>query len=131
MKQHLFRLGFLCLATASAVAFAEHGPHVHGTGELQVAVENKNLSIEFHSPLDNLIGFEYEPTTDAQRAAVKAMNEKLNKPDTLFKLPKAASCVAGPVKLESEFNKPPAKPAKGAKAAKKEEAEDDHAELRA
>ena len=77
---------YLCLATASAVAFAS-GPHVHGTGELRVAVENSNLSIEFRSPLENLLGFERAPKTDSQRAAVNAMTAKLNKPETLFKLP--------------------------------------------
>ena len=70
---------YLCLAMASAGVLAS-GPHVHGTAELCVAVENNHLNVELRSPLENLLGFEHAPKTDSQRAAVKAMTAKLNKP---------------------------------------------------
>jgi len=130
MKRKFFQLLGVCLAAASAHALA-HGPHVHGTGELHVAVENSNLDIEFHSPLHNLLGFERSPKTDPQRAAVTAMTAKLNKPETLFKLPKAASCTAGPTHIDSALNEAPVTPSKSVKAAPKDGVDDDHADLTA
>jgi len=118
----------LCLAAASPGAFAQ-GAHVHGSGELRVAVEKSQLTVEFRSPLNNLVGFEHAPRTDAQRAAIKAMTASLNRPDTLLKLPKAAACTAAPVRIESPLDAPAAAP-KSAKPARKGH-DDDHAELTA
>jgi hypothetical protein len=126
MKPNAFGLFGVCLAVVSVGALA-HGPHVHGTGELHVAVENNTLDIELRSPLENLLGFEHAPRTDAQRAAVKAMMAKLNRPESLFRLPKPASCAAGPVRIESQFNEAAPAPAKSAK----ENADEDHADLTA
>ena len=126
----LNRIGMLgvCLAAAAPGAPAQ-APHAHGTGELLVAVEKGRLDIEFRSPLDNLVGFEHAPRTDAQRAAVKAMTARLNRPETLFKLPQAASCTAGPAQIDSPLDAPAA-PSKSAKPAHKP-GDDDHAELTA
>jgi len=116
-----------CLATSPAPALA-HGPHVHGTAELYVAVEGNNLTIEFRSPLANLLGFEHAPRTDAQRAAVKAMTAKLNKPETLFGVPRAASCTAGATRIESALDAQRPSP----KAVIPDQDEDDeHADLTA
>jgi hypothetical protein len=127
MKPNVSRLLGLGLAAACAAALA-HGPHVHGTGELEVTVENNTLNIELHSPLDNLLGFEHAPRTDAEQAAVKAMTDKLDRPETLFRLPKAASCAAGPVRIESPLTGTPAAPSKSAAPA---HGDDDHADLTA
>jgi hypothetical protein len=130
MKQNAFGLLGICLAAVSAGALA-HGPHVHGTADLRVAVENNRVDIEFNSPLENLLGFEHTPKTDAQRAAAKAMMAKLNRPETLFSLSKAASCTAGPVRIESQFNETAPVPAKSTKPARKENTDEDHADLTA
>lgn len=126
MNPRRFRLIYACLAAVSSTALA-HGPHVHGTAELHVAVENNGVTVEFHTPLENLLGFEHAPRNDAQRAAVKAMTAKLNKPATLFKLPKGASCTPGATRIESPLNAPAS--AKSDKAAQDDE--DDHADLTA
>ena len=128
MNPIAFGLLGICLAAVSAGALA-HGPHVHGTAELRVAVENNRVDIEFDSPLENLLGFEHVPKTEAQRTAVKTMMAKLNRPETLFRLSKAASCTAGPVRIQSQFND--AVPAKSAGPARKEDADEDHADLTA
>jgi len=111
----------LCLASVSPGAPAQ-GAHVHGAGELRVAVEKDHLAVEFRSPLNNLVGFEHAPRTDAQRAAVKAMTAKLNRPDALLRLPKAAACKATRVQIESPFDAP--KPARKGH-------DDEHTELTA
>jgi hypothetical protein len=112
------------MLTAQALA---GGPHLHGTAELHVAIENDTVDVEFHGPLENLVGFEHAPRTDSQRAAVKAMTAKLNKPEMLFKLPKAASCKAGRTHIDSPLHDQPAKATKPVAAHK----DDDHAELTA
>jgi Protein of unknown function (DUF2796) len=124
------RLLCFCVAALSTGALA-HGPHVHGTAELHVAVENNRLDLELHSPLENLIGFEHAPRTDSQRAALRAMTAKLNRPETLFRLPKAASCRAGPTRIDSPFNEAPHVPEKSASAAHTDDDEDEHADLTA
>jgi hypothetical protein len=121
----------LLLPAAACVHAAQQGVHLHGAAELLVAVEKETLVIELRSPLDGLIGFEYTPKTAAQKAAVKSMVDRLDKPAMLFKLPQAAACTAGSVKSAYQFNQPPAAPAKSAKGAKAKEEEEDRADLTA
>ena len=130
MKSSNFRLLCFCLMAAAAEALA-HGPHVHGTAELHVAVEDNRVDLELHSPLDNLIGFEHAPRTDSQRAAVKAMTAKLNKPEMLFRMPKAASCRASPTHIDSPFNDAPPMATKPSRAAHGDDDGDEHANLTA
>jgi hypothetical protein len=127
MKPSESRLLCLCLAVLSIEALA-HGPHVHGTAELHVAVESKAVAIELHGPLENLLGFEHAPRTDSQRAALTAMTDKLNRPEMLFRLSKAASCKANPTRIVLPFNDTRATPAS---AAHKDDDSDEHADLTA
>jgi hypothetical protein len=59
------------------------------------------------------------------------MMAKLNKPEALFKVPKAASCTAGPTRIDSPLDNAPAPPSKSVKPAHKDEDTDDHADLTA
>jgi hypothetical protein len=79
----------------------EPGAHVHGTAKLQVAVDGNILTLDFESLLDNLIGFEHQPRTEKQKGAIRAMAQRLNKPETLFLPTPAASCAPVSAKLES------------------------------
>jgi len=119
MKTHEYGLAGLCLAAACGAALAQNA-HVHGAAELLVAVEKDHVAIELRSPLENLVGFEHAPRTDAQRAAMKAMTEKLKRPEALFRLPGAAACKAAPARIESPFD-----------AAKPARSRGEHAELTA
>ena len=131
MKRYF--LGFLCFGFAAApVAVFAHGPHVHGVGELHLVIENDNFGIELHGPLDNLLGFEHAPRTDAQRRAVKQMVAKLNNPAALFKLPPGAACKAGATQIDSPLTNAPAAPPKaGTSPPKDAKSDDDHADLTA
>jgi hypothetical protein len=82
---------------------AQHAPHAHGVAELRVAVDGKRLHIELESPLDNLVGFEHEPKTARERAALAAAEETLRGGDALFVLPAEAGCVLAAVELESPY----------------------------
>ena len=45
--------------------------HVHGLSELTIAMDNEELEIQFISPSMNIVGFEYQATTQSDIAAVK------------------------------------------------------------
>jgi hypothetical protein len=70
----------------------EHGAHVHGVGELNVALDGRILLIELHGPAANILGFEHSPTNAAETQAVKDARAKLADPSQTF-LPNAeAAC---------------------------------------
>jgi Protein of unknown function (DUF2796) len=101
---HFVRTGccFALIALLSSIALArEPGAHVHGIAVLQIAVDGSTVSLSLESPLENLLGFEHAPRNDAEQVAVRALRERLNKPETLFVPTPAARCAATSVKLAS------------------------------
>lgn len=95
------------LASISPQFLQAREEHVHGTAELHIAVEGDGLSIELHSPLMNLLGFEHPPSDAAQRQAVRTMMSRLRDSEKLFRLPPAASCGSSEPKIESPFDHAP------------------------
>jgi hypothetical protein len=71
----------------------EHGAHVHGIAQLNVAVDGSALLIELDSPAANILGFEHAPRTDAQRAAVDDARVRLADGAALFRPSVDAGCV--------------------------------------
>ena len=76
-------LYFLCacamLVSASQLAAHEEhhhhehdslGAHVHGEGQLEIAVEGKNVELYLSIPGVDVVGFEHQPKDDKQRQAV-------------------------------------------------------------
>jgi hypothetical protein len=90
---------FALLAGASLAR--EPRPHAHGVATLRVAVDGSTLSLNFESPLENLLGFEHAPRSDAEKAAVRALRERLQQPEKLFVPTPAARCTSKSVSLES------------------------------
>lgn len=90
-------LGLLPLAAQSH----EPGAHVHGLATLQIAVDEHTLTLDFSSPLDNLLGFEHMPRNEQEKAAVQSMINALNKANLLFVPTAAAQCVLKTVNLDS------------------------------
>ncbi|MHC8323746.1 DUF2796 domain-containing protein [Pseudomonas sp. GB2N2] len=108
MRRLLLALPFALLPLAVAHAADEHdhehgslGAHEHGVGRLNAALDGQTLELELESPAMNLVGFEHAATTDADKAKVAAVRAQLEKPLTLFNLPKAAGCVVASQELES------------------------------
>ena len=91
--------GFISATWMTLRQANELGAHVHGAATLQVAVDAQTLTLDFSSPLDNLIGFEHPPRDDKQKAAVKAMADRLNHADGLFVATAEAQCALQSVKL--------------------------------
>jgi hypothetical protein len=108
------------------VSAHELGAHVHGVATLQIAVDEKTMTLDFSSPLDNLIGFEHVPRNAKQKAAVKKMADDLNQAEQFFIPTVEAQCILQSVKLDSLVLKPEV--ARGKKSPQQEE-ERSHADI--
>lgn len=89
----------LCALTV-AHAQAQHA-HVHGQLKLDIAVDVQTLTIAIDSPLDNIVGFERAPRTDAERKTAQQAVAQLRAADKLFVIDPAAGCKLGQVDLDA------------------------------
>lgn len=94
---------FLSLANFAAAESRQYGSHVHGTGELNVAVDGKNLIIELASPAMNITGFEHEPKNEEQAHTVHEAIEQLSDGKLLFILTKEAGCNLHDAHVETDL----------------------------
>ena len=105
-------LGLLLAAPLAALA---HGSaHEHGVAKLDIAVDAKQIVVQFESPLDNLVGFERAPRTDSERKRADEAVARLKDGDKLFQFDPAAGCKLMRTNLDSPplglgSNSPPAK----------------------
>ena len=92
--------GALALALGAS-ALAAGKAHEHGVARLDVAVAANAVRIELDTPLDNLLGFERAPRSDAERDKVKATLARLRDGAALFRIDPAAGCALAQVELVS------------------------------
>ena len=90
----------LLLATPAAAETLE--AHVHGHARLTLAVDGDTVTVEVESPAESIVGFETEPKTDEERAAMRDAEAALLRPETLFTFPEAAGCAAADKRVEVE-----------------------------
>jgi hypothetical protein len=117
-------------ASLPAIAAEEHrelGPHEHGTGRLNIAIEGKRVSMELEVPAADIVGFEHEAKTAAQKAAVKKGKTTLEAALNVFKLPAEAKCKLAEAKvaLHAEDEHDHGKAGKAGKAKHKDGDEDE------
>ena len=96
----------LALSTALAGAAQAAGAHQHGVATLEVVVDGNSLTVTLDSPLDNLLGFERGPRSEAERKAVQAMAQRLRNAGTLLVPAAAAQCQLQGVDLASDVIAP-------------------------
>jgi ABC-type Zn2+ transport system substrate-binding protein/surface adhesin len=65
--------------------------HVHGLAKLTLVYEQGALEIEFESPTNNLVGFEYQASTQSEIDRVAKVKALLSDTSTLFE-PQGARC---------------------------------------
>jgi hypothetical protein len=94
-------LAFTLCATASAGA-REHGAHVHGAGQLNIAADGKRLEIELIVPGADIVGFEHHPQSPAEKEAVAAAQKELRAGERFFSFPAEASCRLDAAKVDLE-----------------------------
>ena len=131
MKQKTFVfVGVLaCIAvSASADEHRQLGAHVHGHGRLNIAIEDKTVSIELEVPGADIVGFEHEASTPKQKAALEKAKAKLAAGLSLFTPAAAANCTekSAKVSIEAEHGDEHEHHAGGGKPGAKEEEEDHH-----
>jgi hypothetical protein len=95
------------MAAAAFPALAEEpqrqlGAHVHGHGVLNIAIEGKKLSMELEVPGADIVGFEHEPSTAGQRAALAEAKAKLANASVLFAPDPKAGCALEHTKVSIE-----------------------------
>lgn len=66
--------------------------HVHGHGMFTIAMDGKTLEMVLKVPGADIVGFEHEAKTDADKAAMKNAISQLQNPEKVFALPAAAEC---------------------------------------
>ena len=87
-----------------------------------MAIEGNKLTIAMEAPLDNLLGFERAPRTDAERKAAAEVLARLRSPTqgkALFSADAAAQCTLSKAEVNAPVIEPGAKPA----------TKDEHADL--
>ena len=75
------------LSNIQAAEYRHQEAHEHGVAQINVAFEGNELYIELISPAANIVGFEHQPRTQDQKAAVKAAIKKLEAGEKLFTFP--------------------------------------------
>ncbi len=101
MKSPLYLLLLATTAIAAALP-AQAGPaHQHGVARLDVSVEAGRVTLYLDTPLDNLLGFERAPRTDAERQQAEAAVARLKDADKLFRIDGNAGCKLAKVTLTS------------------------------
>jgi len=81
----------IALLTVLPAAHAQH-KHVHGEGQLDVAIEGGKITLSLEMPLDAAVGFERVPKTDKEKAALAETERVLKDAATLFVPTAAAKC---------------------------------------
>jgi len=80
MKNIVFTSLLTLSCTASAFNDAHLDAHVHGLVEINLVAEATHIELNITSPLMNLVGFEYAPRTEAEKAALHAMAAHFDTP---------------------------------------------------
>ncbi len=80
------------IATTIALALQAGQAHVHGSWSMLAAQEGKQLQITITGPLEDVLGFEHAPKTDAEREAVEAFEAKILKQPPLVVPDTDAQC---------------------------------------
>jgi hypothetical protein len=119
------------MALAFVAVMADCKPHEHGTVRLDISVEGSTLTLGMTAALDNWLGFERAPRTEAERKAAAEVLARLRNPaqgTPLFTADAAAQCKLARAEVSAPVLEPGAQPT-GKPAAKAGAA--DHADLEA
>ncbi len=81
----------------------QHGPHVHGIGLLQVAVDGDLLSITLEVPAINIVGFEHPPGDPEEKNRVQTAAKLLGEGVRLFTPSPSAGCKVEETHVDSKL----------------------------
>jgi hypothetical protein len=92
------------LSNIQAAEYRHHQAHEHGVAHMNVAFEKNELYIELISPAANIVGFEHQPRTQEQKAAVQAAIKKLEAGEKLFAFPSGVGGRLVKSKVHTDIN---------------------------
>ncbi|WP_375321693.1 DUF2796 domain-containing protein [Aliivibrio logei] len=70
----------------------QHGAHVHGVIETNIAQDGEHLLFEITAPGADVVGFEHAPKNEEQKQVLSQAVKTLNNPTMIFTLQKDAKC---------------------------------------
>jgi hypothetical protein len=114
MKYFALALTMGALTLGASKAALANKAHEHGVMKLDVAIDGNRLTLAMEAPLDNFLGFERAPRTDAERKAATELLARLRNPNqgtALFGLDAAARCTLRKTQVQASVLEPGAKPA--------------------
>jgi len=88
-------LGIILATSSFAYAeegFRQHGAHVHGQVEFNIAQDGQELLIEITAPGADVVGFEHSPESDGEKQTLANAVSVLSRADNIFTLSSAAGC---------------------------------------
>ncbi|MDN8584644.1 DUF2796 domain-containing protein [Vibrio alginolyticus] len=85
-------IGLSLSTAANADEYRQHGAHVHGHVEFNIAQDGKDLLVEITAPGADVVGFEYAPENEQQEQALKQAIATLEDSNTLFAINAQANC---------------------------------------
>lgn len=109
MKNSALATGLLLVlnvAVADDDGHRQLGAHVHGSGQLDVVLDDDRLLIELTAPGVNIVGFEHRPETAEQEQALSDALALLESPNELFALSAEAGCAVDETTVETDLMAP-------------------------
>ena len=113
MKDRPMRAVASLLTLVACTTSATGKPHEHGVVRLDVSIEGPALTVAMTAALDNWLGFERAPRTDAERKAAAEVLARLRNPQQgtpLFVPDAAAQCQLVKAEVSAPVLEPGAKP---------------------
>ena len=77
--------------------------HVHGLATLNIALEGQILELQLDSPAMNIVGFEYQPSSAADKKTLADAERTLKNEQLLFKLSQDAQCALSAVSIDNDL----------------------------
>lgn len=106
----------------------EHEAHEHGAAELMIAWSGNELAIDLQSPAYNVLGFEYTPSTDAEKTLLDESISTLEGGEFLQFSPDA-SCTIVSAAVETELTEEAHEGEEVSEAHEGEEDEETHSDI--
>ena len=78
---------------------AKTAAHVHGSAQMNVAIEGSSVTIAVEAPLDSLLGFEHAPRTAKEKQIATAAMTTLKSSDAIVLADAAAECATTKIEI--------------------------------
>uniref|UniRef100_UPI000B323E21 ZrgA family zinc uptake protein n=1 Tax=Vibrio sonorensis TaxID=1004316 RepID=UPI000B323E21 len=83
---------FVSSAAIAEEDYRQHGAHVHGHVEFNIAQDGNELLVEITAPGADVVGFEHAPENKKQKETLDKAVKTLNNPGAILTLSSAAKC---------------------------------------